>query len=316
MWESHSCSNKCWCSQPHWWPSVIHTWSSKGVEVCWHCHRPLRGCELSHRVSKLTISSWTASSYLFEKGSPVILLHNMDPSQLCNSTCLCIKQMLRHVIEATILTGCAKGENAFIPCILFMPSDTVKFQKTATSSQIVLCYVHQQSLGTVSNGGRCNKCFSHGQLYVACSRVGSPSNLHIQAPGGKTESVQSGSGELIGFRLAGVEEEISVGSLMTSLADADYRCQNCAMMLQTAKVYTTGCAQTPFTSFTFRFLPWRNLNFAYFFAWQFAWQLKLSVEKKRIKICWHLAKLHQNVWALPKKILERISAGNSPTAIT
>ena len=28
-------------------------------------------------------------------------------------------------------------------------------------------------------------CFSYGQLYVACSRVGKPKNLFVYAPGGK-----------------------------------------------------------------------------------------------------------------------------------
>jgi hypothetical protein len=32
-------------------------------------------------------------------------------------------------------------------------------------------------------------CFSHCQLYVACSRVGSPKNLFILAPGGETKNV-------------------------------------------------------------------------------------------------------------------------------
>lgn len=32
-------------------------------------------------------------------------------------------------------------------------------------------------------------CFSHGQLYVASSRVGNPKNLIIYAPEGKTKNV-------------------------------------------------------------------------------------------------------------------------------
>ena len=32
-------------------------------------------------------------------------------------------------------------------------------------------------------------CFSHGQLYVACSRVGSKRNLFVLAPNGKTKNI-------------------------------------------------------------------------------------------------------------------------------
>jgi ATP-dependent DNA helicase PIF1 len=34
-----------------------------------------------------------------------------------------------------------------------------------------------------------NPCFSHGQLYVACSRVGKPSNLFVYTPEGKTKNI-------------------------------------------------------------------------------------------------------------------------------
>ena len=56
-------------------------------------------------------------------GSPIMLLRNMDPPRLCNGTRLCIKALLPHVIEARIMTGCAKGEDVFIPRIPLIPTD-------------------------------------------------------------------------------------------------------------------------------------------------------------------------------------------------
>ncbi|CAK9834575.1 hypothetical protein ANTRET_LOCUS11087 [Anthophora retusa] len=34
-----------------------------------------------------------------------------------------------------------------------------------------------------------NPCFSHGQLYVVCSRVGKPSDLFVYAPEEKTKNI-------------------------------------------------------------------------------------------------------------------------------
>ena len=34
-----------------------------------------------------------------------------------------------------------------------------------------------------------NPCFSHGQLYVVCSRVGTGKNLSVFAPDGKTKNI-------------------------------------------------------------------------------------------------------------------------------
>ena len=38
-----------------------------------------------------------------KKGSPIILLHNIDPPKLCNGTRLIVKNLLPNVIEATII---------------------------------------------------------------------------------------------------------------------------------------------------------------------------------------------------------------------
>ena len=50
-------------------------------------------------------------------GVPIILLRNLYPSVLCNGTRLCVKDLYSHLTEATILTGCAKVRDVFIPRI-------------------------------------------------------------------------------------------------------------------------------------------------------------------------------------------------------
>jgi len=56
-------------------------------------------------------------------GSSIILLRNLKAPKLCNGTRLAVKRLMPNLIEATILTGKAKGEVVLIPRISLIPTD-------------------------------------------------------------------------------------------------------------------------------------------------------------------------------------------------
>lgn len=52
----------------------------------------------------------------------IMLLKNLETQRLCNGTRLMVTTLLSHVITATIITGCDKGEDVLIPRIPLTPS--------------------------------------------------------------------------------------------------------------------------------------------------------------------------------------------------
>ena len=123
----------------------------------------------------------------------MILLRNLNAPILCNGTRLKIENMYANVIEGIIMTGQGKGQNTYISRMPLEPSDCpypmrrlqfplrLSFAMTINKSQ-------GQSLQVVGLNLK-NSCFSHGQLYVGCSRVGHPMNLFIYAPDKRTKNV-------------------------------------------------------------------------------------------------------------------------------
>jgi ATP-dependent DNA helicase PIF1 len=74
-------------------------------------------------LNSLEPSGMPSHNLLLKIGSSIMLLRNLDAPRLCNGTRLCVKSLMPRVIEATILTGCAKGEDVFIPRIPMVPTD-------------------------------------------------------------------------------------------------------------------------------------------------------------------------------------------------
>ena len=123
-------------------------------------------------------------------GVPVILTRNLDPPRLCNGTRLVIRNLHDNVVDAEILTGRFAGERVFISRMPLDNDDGMAFKFCRLQFPLRLCFAItiNKSQGQTMKVAGINlesHCFSHGQLYVACSRVGSAQNLFIysQTPG-------------------------------------------------------------------------------------------------------------------------------------
>ena len=115
-------------------------------------------------------------------GMPLMLLRNLNPMQgLCNGTKMFYIRSLDNKVLQCRLEGSERI--VLIPRILFIPqSSDFPFEWQRRQFPVMPAFamsINRSQGQTLSFVGLWLKaqCFTHGQLYVGCSRVGSPDNI-------------------------------------------------------------------------------------------------------------------------------------------
>ncbi len=132
----------------------------------------------------LTPDGFPPHTLMLKPGVPLILLRNLNPKQgLCNGTKLIFNNMhSNRVLECTVVET---QEKVLIPRITFVPLPETwpqDWQRVQFPVKVAFAFTINKSQGqTMQTAGLFLRpeVFTHGQLYVAISRVRSPENMKI-----------------------------------------------------------------------------------------------------------------------------------------
>jgi ATP-dependent DNA helicase PIF1 len=138
-------------------------------------------------LNSLTPSGMPPDKLKLKIGAIVMLLRNLDVHQgLCNGIRLIVRHLKDHTIDCEVATGSNKGKRVLIPRITLTPSDPFlpfKLRRHQFPIRLSFAMTINKSQGqTFDRLGLLlpQPVFSHGQLYVAFSRVRSFESVKVQ----------------------------------------------------------------------------------------------------------------------------------------